>query len=259
VAGRAALHVRAVGLLLGVLVDPLGGVGVRDPFGGGDTLDLDRFVGRVSGAVAEGEVFVGAERHGSEVPGCGRGQPPTEVAADRPGPYRVRVRLVPTPRDVIGVVERGSDALEQLLAAAPRVTSLLADVEQLVRRIEATRTAVDELVRRIDGTVARATGLLDRLEPSLTTLQPTLERLAATTDRHEVDALVALLDHLPRLVGQLENDVLPVLTTLSTVAPDLHDLLDSSRELSVLLGKMPGFGLVRKRVEDRQAGLLDDE
>jgi len=169
------------------------------------------------------------------------------------------VRLVPTPRDVIGVVERGSDALEQLLGAAPRVTSLLADVEQLVRRIEATRTAVDELVRRIDGTVARVTGLLDRLEPPLTTLQPTLERLAATTDRHEVDALVALLDHLPRLVGQLENDVLPVLTTLSTVAPDLHDLLDSSRELSVLLGKMPGFGLVRKRVEDRQNGLLDDE
>jgi len=173
---------------------------------------------------------------------------------------------VPTPRDVLGVVERGGDALEQLLAAAPRLTGLLIDVERLVaevavlvRRIEGTRAAVDELVGRIDATVGRAAGLLDRLEPPLTTLQPTLERLAETTDLREVDALVALLDQLPKLVGQLENDVLPVLTTLGTVAPDLHDLLDSSRELSLLLGKMPGFGLVRKRVEDRQAGLLDDE
>ena len=264
--GRAALHVGAVRLLLGVVVDLVGGVGVRDPLGGGDTLDLDRFVGGVPGAVAEGEVFVGAQRHGSQVPGRERAQPPAEVAADPPAPYRVGVRLVPTPRDVIGVVERGGDALEQLLAAAPRLTRLLTAVEELVvevgalvRRIEGTRASVDELVGRVDGTVGRAAVLLDQLEPPLTTLQPTLERLADTTDRHEVEALVALLNHLPRLVGQLENDVLPVLTTLGSVAPDLHDLLDSSRELSVLLAKMPGFGLVRRRVEDRQAGLLDDE
>jgi hypothetical protein len=175
------------------------------------------------------------------------------------------VRLVPTPRDVLGVVERGGDALEQLLAAAPRVTRLLGDVEglvvevaALVRRIEGTRAAVDQLVGRIDGTAGRATVLLDRLEPPLTTLQPTLERLAETTDPREVDALVALIDHLPGLVGQLEKDVLPVLTTLGSVAPDLHDLLDTSKELNGILAKMPGFGRVRRRVEDRQADLDDD-
>ena len=263
---RAVLDVGSVRLLLGVDVDPLGGVGVGDPLGGGDALGLDRLVRGVPGAVAEGEVFVGPECHAPEVPGCLNRQPRAQVAAGTPSPYGDGVRLVPTPRDVIGVVERGSDALEQLLAAAPRVTGLLTAVEQLVaevgalvRRIEGTRASVDELVGRVDATVGRVAVLLDRLEPPLTTLQPTLEQLAATTDHHEVDALVALLDHLPRLVGQLENDVLPVLTTLGSVAPDLHDLLDSSRELSVLLAKMPGFGLVRRRVEDRQAGLLDDD
>ncbi len=175
------------------------------------------------------------------------------------------MRLVPSPRDVLGVVERGGDALEQLLAAAPRVTRLLGEVEALVaevavlvRRIEGTRAAVDQLVGRIDGTVGKATVLLDRLEPPLTALQPTLERLAETTDAREVDALVALIDHLPRLVGQLEKDVLPVLTTLGSVAPDLHDLLDTSKELNGMLAKMPGFGRVRRRVEDRQADLDDD-
>jgi hypothetical protein len=180
------------------------------------------------------------------------------------------MRLVPTPRDVIGVVGRGGDALDLLLAAVPRVSTLLGDVERLVAdvaalvaRIEGTRASVDEVVGRVDGTVGRATGLLDRLEPPLATLQPTLERLADTTDVHEVEALVALIDHLPRLVAQLESDVLPVLTTLGSVAPDLHDLLDTSRELNGMLGKMPGFGRVRRRVEDRQAdreaGLLDEE
>jgi hypothetical protein len=187
------------------------------------------------------------------------------LAADLLGLYGGGVRLVPSPRDVLGVVERGGDALEQLLAAAPRVTRLLGEVEALVaevavlvRRIEGTRAAVDQLVGRIDGTVGKATVLLDRLEPPLTALQPTLERLAETTDAREVDALVALIDHLPRLVGQLEKDVLPVLTTLGSVAPDLHDLLDTSKELNGMLAKMPGFGRVRRRVEDRQADLDDD-
>jgi hypothetical protein len=176
------------------------------------------------------------------------------------------VRLVPTPRDVLDVVGRGGDTLEQLLAAVPRVTTLLADVERLVAdvgalvlRIEGTRGAVDALVGRVDGTAARVGVLLDGLEPPLTTLQPTLERLADTTDVREVEALVALVDHLPRLVSQLESDVLPVLTTLGSVAPDLHDLLDTSRELNGILTKVPGFGRVRRRVEERQAGLLEDD
>ena len=191
---------------------------------------------------------------------------PAGVAAGGAWPYGDAVRLVPTPRDVLEGVGRGGDALELLLAAVPRVTTLLTDVEvlvaevaALVQRIEGTRASVDALVGRVDGTVVRATGLVDRLEPSLTTLQPTLERLADTTDVHEVDALVSLIDHLPRLVSQLETDVLPVLTTLGTVAPDLHDLLDTSRELNGMLAKMPGFGRVRRRVEDHQAGLLDEE
>ena len=201
----------------------------------------------------------------SAYPGVRGGNPPGVACRGR-WPYGDAVRLVPTPRDVIGVVGRGGDALELLLAAVPRVTTLLGDVERLVaevaalvERIEGTRAAVDGLVVRVDGTVGRATTLVDTLEPSLTTLQPTLERLADTTDVREVDALVTLIDHLPRLVSQLENDVLPVLTTLGSVAPDLHDLLDTSRELNGMLAKMPGFGRVRRRVEDRQAGLLDDD
>jgi ABC-type transporter Mla subunit MlaD len=184
------------------------------------------------------------------------------------------VRLpLPGPRDVLDVLERSAAAVEQLLAAVPRMLPLLDDaerllarVDELVDRIERTRAAADEVVQRTD-TVAteaqqllgqttalmgRLTPLLDSTEPSLTRLQPTLERLAETTDPREVDALVMLVDLLPRLAGKMQTDIMPVLDSLGTVAPDLRDLLDASRELNEMLAKIPGMGRLKERVDEEQ-------
>ena len=157
----------------------------------------------------------------------------------------MRLPPIPGPRDVVQLVDR--------------VTGLLAAAEQLVRRaaelvdrIDETRAAADEVVARTDTTVTRADELVGRLEPSLTRLQPTLERLAETTAPHEVDAMVALVDQLPLLAAKLETDVIPILHTLTTVSPDLHDLLEVSRELNEMLAKLPGMGLIKKRVDQEQ-------
>ena len=180
---------------------------------------------------------------------------------------------VPGPRDLLALVERGGDAVEQLLGAVPRLVSLLDDAEALVRRvgglvddIASTRLAADGLVERADATLGRTdvlltsvvplndrlTALLDRLEPPLTTLQPTLERLAETTDPREVDAMVELIDHLPVLAHKMETEIVPVLDSLSSVAPDLHDLLDVSRELNEMLGQIPGISRMKKRIDRQQ-------
>jgi hypothetical protein len=100
--------------------------------------------------------------------------------------------------------------------------------------------------------VTRADDLIGRLEPPLAQLQPTLERLAETTDPREVDAMVALVDQLPLLAAKLEADVIPIMHTLTSVAPDLHDLLDVSRELNEMLAKLPGMGMIKKRVDREQ-------
>jgi hypothetical protein len=55
----------------------------------------------------------------------------------------------------------------------------------------------------------------------------------------------------------VERDLLPVMRTLGTVAPDVHDLLDVSRELNGMLAKLPGMGRIKKRVDEQQA--MDDE
>lgn len=194
---------------------------------------------------------------------------------------------VPGPRDVVRLLERGVEAADQLLAAAPRAASLLGEAEVLVRRagelvarIDRTRTTADEVVRRTDGVVTRAEGtvgrvdavlgraettlqetaeltrrlreLLDAIEPPVQKLQPTLERLAETTSPAEVDALVELVDHLPLLATRMESEIVPIMESLATVGPDLHDLLALTQEVNEMLAGVPGLGRIKRRIDQEQ-------
>lgn len=157
----------------------------------------------------------------------------------------MRLPAFPDPRDLANLIPRAFG----LLTAAEQ---LLDDVGALLRRIEGTRAAADEVVARVGVTVSTADEMIARLEPPLTQLLPTLERLAETTDPSEVDAMVSLVDHLPLLVGRIETDILPILDSLSSVAPDMHDLLDVSRELNEMLAKLPGMGRLKRKVDEEQ-------
>ncbi len=173
---------------------------------------------------------------------------------------------VPGPRDVFSALERGSEQVEALLGAVPRALALLDRAEVLldeastavgrVRDVTEGATAIVEragaVVDRAEVQVVRVTELVDALAPSLITLQPTLETLADTTHPDEVAALVRLVDHLPELTQRVESDVLPVLATLGSVAPDVHDLLTVARELNDMLAKVPGMGRIKRRIDEEE-------
>ena len=187
---------------------------------------------------------------------------------------------VPGPRDLLAVIEKGADQVDQLLGAVPRVLALLDQAEVLLARASAAVDAVEAVTREAeavvvhtdavvdraeallvrtdtvvgtaDALVSRSVPLLDALEPSLVKLQPTLDTLAETTHPEEVAALVQLIDHLPELTARVERDVLPVMATLGTVAPDIHDLLEVSRELNDMLAKLPGMGRIKRRIDEQQ-------
>lgn len=163
---------------------------------------------------------------------------------------------IPDPRDLAASLVGLPERLFGLLDSAE---GMLGRVEALLERIETTRLGADAVVRRVDATaadveplVARLGALLDRLEPPLTTLEPTLRTLADTTSPEEVAALVTMVDHVPELTRRLETELLPIMATMGSVAPDIHDLLDVSRELNEMLGKLPGMGRIKKRVEEQQ-------
>lgn len=141
------------------------------------------------------------------------------------------------------------DEAEGLLA---RIGPILDHVESVTSGAATVVTRVDRVVDHAEAQVGRVTPLLDGLEPPLTKLQPMLEQLADTTHPDEVAALVQMIDHLPELTGRLERDILPIMGTLGSVAPDLHDLLAVSRELNDMLAKIPGFARIKRRINQEQ-------
>lgn len=174
---------------------------------------------------------------------------------------------VPSPRATfIGLLAMTGDGVStarQLVGIGPRLLTLvtgaeelLARVEVLVGRIEGTQASAELVVGdagRVSTDAAllvdRIRALTDKLEPSITLLEPTLAKLAASTDPSEVDALVFLVDHLPVVVDSMEKHVLPMLDSLGSVAPDLHELLDISRELNEMLARIPGMGRIKRRLD----------
>jgi hypothetical protein len=155
-------------------------------------------------------------------------------------------------RDAAGVVVHTNAVVDRAEALVGRSGGAVDGAEALVGRTDGVVDRAEVLVGDTDGLVRRLATLLALVEGPLTTLEPTLRTLADTTHPEEVAALVQLIDHLPELTTRVETDVLPVLSTLGTVAPDLHDLLDVSRELNEMLGKLPGLGRIKRRVEEEQ-------
>ncbi len=200
-----------------------------------------------------------------------------------PGPHDVRqvleqlwaagprvLRLIGEAEQLLERIGRVVDDIDATRASADRVVSETDDVVSGADRVVAgsadvvgragtvvTRsgtvvTRSDALITAVGPLNDRIASLLDRLEPSLTRLQPILARLAETTSPAEVDAMVALVDQMPRLTNRVEADIMPVLDSLNTVAPDLHDLLDVSRELNLILTKIPGMGRVKDKIDEEQ-------
>lgn len=145
-------------------------------------------------------------------------------------------------------------------AVVRRTAETIDSANDMIDRIGGTIDRADALIVRTAGTVgsaeptlARADKLLDNFAPSLERLRPALELLAETTEKDEVQALVALIDHLPHLVERLDTEIVPMLGTLQTVAPDIHDMLDLVAQLNEMLAKIPGLGRVKSHIDDEQA------
>src|SRR5680860_950952 len=129
----------------------------------------------------------------------------------------------PGPSSLIGAAGKGFEAIEQAMSLVPRLGVVVAEVEQIVVRVQAVVSGIEQTQHRaasaVDQTetvVARAADLtaragplieqLEQFEPTLLRLQPILERLAETTDPDEVAAIIAMLDLLPDLVDKLRAE-----------------------------------------------------
>jgi ABC-type transporter Mla subunit MlaD len=122
----------------------------------------------------------------------------------------------------------------------------------VISRAESTVKATDRVVRQATQLTDQLTPIVTAAEPALKRLVPLLNPLAGSVAAEDVAAVAKLVNDLPDIVSKLDRDILPVLDTLGTVAPDLRDLLDVSKDLNEILGSLPGLGRVKRRIEDEQ-------
>ena len=158
------------------------------------------------------------------------------------------------------VADRAEVAIAQVESTIGQVDGVIAGAGSAVQRADAVVGQAADAVRQVaatlegaDQALGRANRMIDDFEAPLTALRPSLETLARTTHPDEVAAVVEMVDMLPQLTESVRTDVLPMLKTLDTVGPDLHELLFVSRELNEMLGSLPGMGRIKKRVEEEQA------
>ncbi|MDQ6659136.1 MAG: hypothetical protein M3Z00_13100 [Actinomycetota bacterium] len=166
---------------------------------------------------------------------------------------------IPGPSDVFRAAGQGYDAIEQAIEMVPKAINLLGNAGDLLTRADDLIGRVGKLLDGVEETSARAGRLVDNLGTTMGALQPTLDRLqpilatlADTTSPEEVTALTHVVDLLPELANSLKNDVLPILSTLDTVSPDLRQLLMISHELSEMLSAIPGLGRAKRKFEEEQ-------
>ncbi|SEP26486.1 hypothetical protein SAMN05660991_04362, partial [Trujillonella endophytica] len=122
------------------------------------------------------------------------------------------------------------------------------------RKADAAIGAVGGTIERAGGAVGRAEAVIARVDPLLAgfegplrQLVPVVQRLAESLSAQEIEAMVAIIDRLPTLLGHLDDDVLPVLKTLDGVGPDVHDLVDTMQDLRQVVKGFPGSKLFRRR------------
>lgn len=154
--------------------------------------------------------------------------------------------LVALPRRVVGMVIEVEQTLAAVNAATKRTDALIDRIDSIATKAEGavqaayeTVSAAAKAIEQASAITATAAPLMASYSEPLRLLEPTVRRLADTTDVREIDALVKLIDRLPRLVNAMDDDVMPLLDRLDQSGPDLNQLLDNVSDLNRMASRLP--------------------
>ncbi|MFF5214624.1 hypothetical protein [Micromonospora sp. NPDC000442] len=134
-------------------------------------------------------------------------------------------------------------------AAVDNATEVAAAAAVVVESARSVAGRAAETVGTAAEAAATAAELLKAYEPALRRAAPMANHFVEQLSHEEVTAAVRLVDELPKLRQHLTADVLPILATLDRVGPDLHDLLDVTRDLKLAVAGIPGLSMLRRRGE----------
>ncbi|MFE0531475.1 hypothetical protein ACFW0V_28140 [Micromonospora parva] len=167
-------------------------------------------------------------------------------------------------REVAVISAAATTAIDTATTVATAAANVVADADRVSRTAATVVAKADGVAGRAAVTVgtaaeaaATAAELMTAYEPALRRAAPMTERFVEQLSHEEITAAIHLIDELPKLKEHLTADILPILATLDRVGPDLHDLLDVTRDLKLAVAGIPGLGMLRRRGEklaDEPAG-----
>lgn len=157
------------------------------------------------------------------------------------------------PARISAVIDEFEALISRIHAVTDRVDRALDRVEPVVAQAAVVAGRADLLVGDALGTSAAATALLERYEPIATALAPMAQRLADGISETEVDAVLRLVTEVPVFASRMDAEVIPVLTTLDRIGPDVRDLLAALHDVQHTLRGLPGFTMFRRRAKEIRA------
>jgi len=184
------------------------------------------------------------------------------------------VALVSLPARVIGLVGAAESLVERINDVVARAERLVAEVEVVaasagvlvvdVAKISSQASGVVAVAEQVssqaagvvalaENTAAIANELIRVYEPIALRAAPLAGRFVTELSDEEVDAAIRLVDELPQLTEHLTANILPILSTLDRVGPDVTELLKVTRDVRQAIIGIPGFAFFRRRGAGRTA------
>jgi len=158
---------------------------------------------------------------------------------------------------VEAVADRAGEVAEAADAVVVRVAGVADDADQLVRRVAPVAGAAEAVLESAGGSAAEAYALLETVRPIAERGAPLLQHFVDEFSVEELQALIRLVDQVPRFTEHMESDIMPVLAKLDQVGPDVHELLDVLKDVRLAIQGMPGFSMLRRRGADKEDELSD--
>ncbi|MGU3431595.1 ribulose 1,5-bisphosphate carboxylase large subunit [Actinomycetes bacterium M1A6_2h] len=188
-----------------------------------------------------------------------------------PAPRRITL-TVPTPADVVGLV-RGTvlwslDTVALVASLPTRIDGLFAQLDALLAKVEAITESAAAVIVDVEHTTTDAKTVVTGASEASTVAQRLIGELEPIADRGlplgrkfvenfsdaELDAAIKMVDQLPELMTRMEA-LMPILETMDSVAPELHQLLEVTTDVRRAVIGIPGFKFFRNRGQDK----LDDD
>jgi len=156
---------------------------------------------------------------------------------------------------VIAVAEQVSRQASGVVAVAEHVSGRANEVVGGAARVSAEAAAVVALA---ESTAGIANELIRVYEPIALRAAPLAGRFVTELSDEEVDAAIRLVDELPQLTEHLITNILPILSTLDRVGPDVTELLKVTRDVRQAIVGIPGFKFFRRRGAEKTAATRDE-